>query len=370
MRITAIEVFLLDLPLREPFVASHGETLARTITAISIDTDVGTGWGECSALPAPTYTAEFSAGAYNRLTSDLAPRLIGQAVTSEDVLALLADAADQPMTLACVEMAVLDAELRAAGRSLAEHLGSGRTSVEAGVSIGLDSVAATVHRAESLAADGYRRFKVKIQPGHDVALVGPLRRSLPDIELHVDANGAYRSDSLDLMEQIADLGVDAFEQPFSPEEQSAAAGLIKRLDGRDIAVVADEAVASLPDAHSLMDAGAMTGLSIKPSRVGGMAIARKLHDLCVTNGLAATAGGMLETGLGRHGLVALAGLPGFSLIGDLSPASRWLADDPWPDLSMSDGRIAVPTDPGVAPSPDLDTLDRYVVERLLIDRPA
>jgi O-succinylbenzoate synthase len=129
-----------------------------------------------------------------------------------------------------------------------------------------------------------------------------------------------------------------------------------------VPVIADEAVATQADAETLLSMGAMTGLSIKPARVGGLVAALSLHRFCLAAGLAATAGGMLETGLGRHALAALAALPGFTVTGDLSPAGRWLAADPWPDLTMTAGRIDVPAGPGVAPEPDPYLLDRYRLE--------
>ncbi len=361
----SVDVHLLDLPLVEPFVASHGETLGRTIVVMRATADDGTvGWGECSALPAATYTSEFAAGAYRSLTDEMAAQLIGVELHAEAVAGLLADFADQPMAIAGLEMAVIDAELKAAGQSLAHWLGIEAETVPAGVSIGLDAIDATVDKAVALAADGYRRLKVKVQPGHDVELVDGIRRALPDIELQVDANGAYPADALDHVLTLIGRGVDAVEQPFAAAETEAAAALIERLDrANPIPVVADEAVASEAEAEALISAGALTGLSIKPARVGGLIAARSLHDLCVSNRLAATAGGMLETGLGRHALAALAGLPGFGLTGDLSPAGRWLAADPWQDLDMADGMISVPTGPGIAPEPDPYILDRYCVER-------
>ena len=72
-------------------------------------------------------------------------------------------------------------------------------------------------------------------------------------------------------------------------------------------------------------------------------------------------GGMLESGLGRHVLAALAPLPAFTLTGDLSPASRWLEDDPFQDISMRNGMIPAPTQPGIAGEPVANLLDRYTV---------
>lgn len=384
IRVSSIEVFLADLPLHEPFVASHGATLTRTIAIVKLTGRAKTGqsygpeivgWGECSALPAATYTAESAAGSLRSLVDELAPRLFGHDVTQHSVTSVLfPDGRPQlPMATSALEMAVLDASLRSVDRSLAAWLEVERLSVKAGVALGLASTAETVAAAVRLAAEGYGRLKVKVQPGHDLEPVAAIRAELPEIELQLDANGAYPGDAVDHVLDIIDCGVDAFEQPFAKSDEAATIELIDRLANRSdrtaIPIVADEAVESPADAAGLLERGAMTGLSIKPGRVGGLLAAVDLHNLCQQNGLAATAGGMLETGLGRHALAALAGLDGFTLTGDLSPAGRWLAADPWPDLELSDGRITIHQGPGVAPEPDRELLDRFTIERQQISAP-
>lgn len=374
--VSTIDVHLLELPLTEPFTASHGQTLDRTIVAIRVTTDDGVGWGECSALPAATYTAESAIGTFEAISESLAPRLVGATVDmptayaadvvaedSRSVTALLGNVAGQPMAIAGLEMAVFDAVLKSRGQSLAQWMGVDTRTVPAGVSIGLDTIEATVAKATGLAAEGYGRLKVKVQPGHDAELVAALRRALPDIELQVDANGSYPASAVDDVLRLAELGANAIEQPFAPSAPTSAIELIDRLQTMGpVPVIADEAVATQADAETLLSMGAMTGLSIKPARVGGLVAALSLHRFCLAAGLAATAGGMLETGLGRHALAALAALPGFTVTGDLSPAGRWLAADPWPDLTMTAGRIDVPAGPGVAPEPDPYLLDRYRLE--------
>jgi O-succinylbenzoate synthase len=379
MEIRSIDAFLLDLPLTEPFVASHGTTTSRTISVLRITTDVGVGWGECPALPAATYTAESAVGSFRALVERIAPDLIGRSINhaglvEESIVAALDGHRELPMAASCVEMALLDAGLTAKDVSLATWLAAqitGLTSadaaatVPAGVSVGLASIPETVETCVALVDAGYRRLKVKIQPGHDRDLVAGIRNRLPDIELQVDANGAYQRADLAAVLDLTSLGVDVLEQPFTPADPEAAALLVSALADRDtsVPVVADEAVEAYDDAERLIAGKAMTGLSIKPGRVGGLLAARALHDLCVSTGVAATAGGMLETGLGRHALVALAALPGFTLTGDLSPAKRWLAADPWPDLVMAGGTLEVPTGPGVCAPPDQELLDRYTTER-------
>ncbi len=373
MEITAIDAHLLDLPLVEPFAASHGTTTTRTVVVLRVVADGTSGWGECSALPAATYTAESATGSYRLLTERILPELLADDGTA-GLDRLRRRHAGAPMALAAVEMALLDARLTATGRPLARWLGAERDRVPAGVSLGLDRPEAVVDRARALVDEGYRRLKVKIEPGHDRRVLDALRADpiIGDraVEIQLDANGAYGADDLDLLVALADGGADALEQPLATDEVDGAARLVERLAAlapsggphHPIPVVADEAVATVADAERLADRRALTGVSIKPARVGGLTAARHLHDRCRDRGLAATAGGMLETGLGRHALAALAALPGFDLTGDLSPAGRWLAVDPWPDVTMVDGWITVPDGPGIAPEPDPDLLARTTVE--------
>lgn len=382
MEITEVDVHLLELPLTEPFVAAHGTTTVRTVSVVRVAGPTGEGWGECSALPAATYTAESAAAAFATLADDLGPALlvdpavVGPGPANEPVHPALALADDRPMARSAMEMALLDMGLRASGIPLARWLihdldGEMPARLPAGVAVGLGTVEETVAAVRRLAVEGYTRCKLKIQPGHDVEVVRAVVAAAPDMAVHADANGAYDStvaDRVELMMAVAAAGATSLEQPFPAADHAATAGLIEALNeaGTDAVVVADEAVASTDDLDRQLSAGALSGLSIKPGRVGGLTVARVLHDRCRADGLVATAGGMLETGLGRHALAALAALPGFSLTGDLSPAARWLAADPWPDLVMADGAIEVPTGPGVAGHPDRDLLDRYTVERVRV----
>lgn len=221
-------------------------------------------------------------------------------------------------------------------------------------------------RANALGEQGFGRIKLKIEPDHDVAVLDRLAREQPQICWHLDANGSYSATDVRVLGQLAaHPAVVAIEQPFAVDEDvRVVRGLIEQIAAGPSAavVVHDESINSLEDALRLHGAGALGGVSIKAPRLGSFGTAKAMHDWCAAEGVAMTAGGMLESGLGRHALAALAALPGFGLVGDVSPARRWLAADPWPDLTMQDGQILVPTGPGVAPPPDLDVLDRFTIE--------
>lgn len=362
MLVERIEVWLLDLPLREAFAAAHGTTSSRELAVVRVETDVGHGWGECSALPEPTYTAEYAAGAYQVLVERLAPLLLGQRLVAPEAFDLAA-VGGQPMAKAAVEMALIDVDCRMRSISLADHLGATHASVPAGAAVGLGPVEAVAARAAALAAEGFGRVKLKIQPGHDLAVVAAVRAAAPSLEVQVDANGSYGPDDMALLAELASAGVTAIEQPFAVDDVDSAAALV---GAAGVPVVADEAIATAADVDRLHSLGALSGVSIKPPRVGGIRSAIQLLGRCVAAGLPAAAGGMVESALGRHALAAVAALDGFTLTGDVSPAGRWLAADPWPDLTMTTNGISVPASPGVAPDPDPDILASHTIRSAAI----
>jgi O-succinylbenzoate synthase len=298
------------------------------------------------------------------LSERLAPLLVGRRLgfpgarptataTAESALDALTAVDEQPMAKAALEMAVLDAGCRADAISLAAHLGATRRTVPAGAAVGLGSIGSIAERVAALARDGFGRVKLKIEPGHDLLAVASVREACPSMEVQVDANGSYGPGDLGVLTELAAAGVTAIEQPFPVDDVDSAAALVTAVS---VPVIADEGAPSAAEASRLAALGALSGVSIKPPRLGGIGAALDVLDRCVDAGLAATAGGMVEGGLGRHALAAVAAVDGFDLTGDVSPAGRWLAANPWPDLTLTAAGITVPDTPGVAPDPDLDEL--------------
>ncbi|CAB5019084.1 unannotated protein [freshwater metagenome] len=113
----------------------------------------------------------------------------------------------------------------------------------------------------------------------------------------------------------------------------------------------DESILSADSADSALRFGATSIINIKPGRVGGYLIAREIHDLCLDRGVPVWCGGMLETGVGRAANLALAGLPGFTVIGDTSASSRYYEVDVTEPFVLDDGRLSVPTGPGIGVDP-------------------
>jgi O-succinylbenzoate synthase len=266
--------------------------------------------------------------------------------------------AGHPMAKAAVEMALLDAELRSTGESLASHLGSKRESVQVGVAVGLhEDVGALLAAVSSRLDEGYGRVKLKVEPGRDVEPVAAVRAEFgADLMLQVDANGAYDPHDLAPLEALDDYGLLLIEQPFSADDLLAHARLEAAIA---TSVCLDESVTSLASAAQAIEIGACSTLNLKPGRVGGYLESVRIHDLCVEAGVQLWCGGMLEMGLGRAGNLALAGLPGFTLPGDISATNRYFDTDITRSFELVDGALNLPTGPGLGVEPDLEKLERF-----------
>ncbi|HZV50139.1 MAG TPA: o-succinylbenzoate synthase [Candidatus Dormibacteraeota bacterium] len=371
MRLERVELRRLRLPLVAPFRTAAGLQRDRDVLVVKVTTDLGEGWGECAALGEPTYTSEYTEGARHVIRRHLLPRLLGRELQgAEEVAEALRPVRGHPMARACLEMALLDAELRARGEPLARHLGAVRSAVDCGAAIGLkDSIGHLLEAVEGALAAGYRRVKLKIEPGWDLEPVQAVRERFGPIPLQVDANGAYELGDLGRLARLDHLDLLMIEQPFAEDDLRAHVELARRLR---TPICLDESITSARAAATAIVLGACSIVNLKPGRVGGYFEARRVHDVCQAHGVPVWVGGMLETGLGRAANLALAALPNCVLPGDLSAADRHLAQDLTDPPVMRDGRLPVPTGAGIGITVDEERVSEFTVELDVVgpERPA
>jgi o-succinylbenzoate synthase len=357
MKIEAVELRRVHLPLVSPFTTSFGTQHHRDILLVHVIGVDAEGWGECVALEEPLYSAEYVNGAQEVIREYLLPRLLnGDDVSAFDVAAMLRPVRGHPMAKAAVEMAILDAELRSQDVSFGEFLGAVRSEVDCGVSVGIheriDALLATVGRHLD---EGYRRIKLKIGPGRDVEPVRAMRERFGDIQLQVDANAAYTADDVDALAALDEFELLLIEQPLPEEDIPGHAELAKVVR---TPICLDESITSARVAEAAISLGACSVVNVKAGRVGGYLEARRVHDVCATRDVPVWCGGMLETGLGRAANVALAALPNFTLPGDTSASGRYYAEDLTEPFVLNDGRLSVPSGPGLGVSPLPEVLER------------
>jgi o-succinylbenzoate synthase len=358
MRLHHLELRRIALDLVTPFRTSFGVEEHRDILLLHATTDVGEGWGECVAMVEPAYSSEFVNAAELVITEHLWPHLVAAGdLSAADVAHRLQRFKGHPMSKAALEMALLDAELRAEGTNLHVRFGGERDRVPSGVSVGIfDDLDTLLAQVQGYVDDGYARIKLKIEPGWDLEPVRLVRELIgPDLGLQVDANTAYDRRDIEHLCRLDQYDLLLIEQPMDEED---VLGHVQLAAASSTPVCLDESVVSLRTAADLIELGAAEIINIKPGRVGGYLAARRIHDLCLERGVPVWCGGMVETGIGRAANAALAALPGFTLPGDISASSRFYARDIVTDpITVEDGTVAVPTGPGLGFDLDRDFLD-------------
>ena len=357
MKLTGVELRHVSMPLVAPFRTSFGTQTTRDVLLLRVVTDESEGWGECVAMTDPLYSSEYVDGAADVLRRFLVPALAAAGpIDAHAVATVLTPYRGHRMAKAALETAVLDAELRAEGRSFARELGAVHDRVPCGVSVGImDSVPALLDAVGNYLDEGYLRIKLKIEPGWDDEPVRAVReRYGDDVLLQVDANTAYTLADARHLARLDPFGLLLIEQPLDEEDVLGHAELARLIE---TPVCLDESITSARSAAAAIRLGACQVVNIKPGRVGGYLEARRIHDVCVAHGVPVWCGGMLETGIGRAANVALAALPGFVLPGDTSASGRYYRTDITEPFVLADGQLAVPTGPGSGVSPVPELLD-------------
>lgn len=350
MTIESFELRRVLMPLRSPFRTSFGVEHERDVLLVHVVIDGVDGWGECVAGSDPLYSSEYVDAAQHVILHHLAPRLLAAGVTrAERVAETLQPVVGHRMAKAAVEMAVLDANLRARGESFADYLGVSAERIPSGVSVGIqDSIPQLLDVVGGYLDEGYARIKLKIEPGWDVAPVAAVRERFGDILLQADANAAYTLADARVLRALDAFDLLLVEQPL-PEDDLRQHAELARLIRTPVCL--DESIVSARAASDAIAWGAAAVVNIKPGRVGGYLEARTVHDVCRAAGVPVWCGGMLETGLGRAANIALAGLPGFVLPGDVSGSDRFYREDITEPTVMTDGTVPVYRGAGIGPEP-------------------
>ena len=362
LTVREIELREIAIPLVRPFRTSFGEETDKRAVLVRVRGDQSEGWGECVASSAPRYSEEWLDGAWAMLRDYLCPALLNapEVEAPSDVAKRVRWVRGHRMAKAALEAAVLDAWLRQRGEGLASFLGAVRDRIPCGVSVGIaESVQALLEEIHGYLALGYRRVKLKIEPGKDVAVVQAVRDALPDTPISVDANAAYSLSDAPVFEALDELDLVMIEQPLDHDDMVEHAKLQSRLRTR---ICLDESIRSAADAAAAIGLDACRVINIKPGRVGGILESKRLHDVAHAQGIDLWIGGMLETGVGRAANLALAAMEGVTMPGDTSASDRYFREDlTEPFVLEPDGTIVVPKGPGIGVEPLPERLEACTV---------
>jgi O-succinylbenzoate synthase len=368
----SVELYLVRLPLVRPFTtSSHTKHHLEHILIRVRDQDGAEGWGECASASDPYYCSETSETSWHMLRDFLTPGVLGVGWDHPDAAARTWDKVrGNRFAKAGLEMACWDLFTRVREQPLAEALGGTRREIHSGVSLGIEpTVEGIVEQVEHYLEQGYKRIKMKIAPGKDLAYLRAVRNRWPDVLLMADANSAY---SLDNPEHVAalkaldGLSLMMIEQPLADDDIVDHARLQAQLE---TPICLDESIHSVDDARKALDLGSCRIINIKVSRLGGLSEARRVHDLCLARQVPVWCGGMHEFGIGRAANVAICSLPGFTLPGDVSGSDKaYRQDIVDPPIRAVAGAIEVPWNrPGLGFDANFALIKANTVRELLLE---
>jgi o-succinylbenzoate synthase len=363
MRIDKVELRHIKMELVSPFVTSMGVELDEEHIIVRVDGEGVTGWGESVAEGTPYYSYETVPTAWHILRDFLIPSILGKDLAGiPESIALYERVRGHMMAKAGLEAALWDAFAKSKKISLSKMLGGTRSKVDVGVSIGIqDSEKILIKKVEGYLAEGYKRIKIKIAPGNDLKFVAALRNEFPELLLQVDANSAYTLEDINLFKKMDEFGLQLIEQPLGYEDIFDHSKLQREIK---TPLCLDESIHSLDDTRAAIELKSCRIINIKPGRVGGFTESKLIHNYCESMSIPVWHGGMLESGIGRAGNVALASLPNFTLPGDISASKRYYKEDiVEPEFVVNpDGTMDVPVKPGIGVEVNMKMLDKVTVK--------
>jgi O-succinylbenzoate synthase len=364
MRIDAIFLRELRLPLVQPFQTSFGTTTERRILLVELRGEGLTGWGECVAGEHPFFSDETVDTAWLVIQQELATALAAaDPEHGGKCPGIFKQVRGHRMAKAALENAVWDLEAQMKRIPLASLLGGTRETIDCGVSIGIQpTLEQQLAEVEKEVGAGYQRIKLKIKPGWDIKVLEAVRNRWPEIQLSVDANSAYRLNDADHIVTWDEFNLLMIEQPLWADDFYFHSMLQKRLE---TPICLDESIRNRRDALAAIEMESCRIINIKCGRVGGFSEAIAVHNAAQERGVPVWCGGMLESGIGRAHNIALSSLDNFTLPGDVSASKRyWKEDIIEPEVVVSKtGEITVPDTPGRGYEVRTDLVEKLTVRK-------
>ncbi|MFD1361780.1 o-succinylbenzoate synthase [Lentibacillus salinarum] len=368
MPITSITLRRLNMQLKNPFTTSFGTIQDKDFFIIEAADDNGNrGFGETVAFTSPWYTEE-TVKTNEHMIKDFLIKLLqeNEIRHPSEVRELFKPIKRNNMAKAAAEGAIWDLYAKQQNITLAKALGGTKQKIEVGISLGIQpTVDGLLEKIGHQVKQGYKRIKIKIKPGWDYDVLKEVRKQFPDTPIMADANAAYTLNNIEQLKKLDELDLMMIEQPLAHDDIVDHAKLQAAIQ---TPVCLDESIHSAEDARKAIELKSCRIINVKIGRVGGLAEAKEIHDLCRENGIDVWCGGMLEAGVGRAHNIALTTLPQFTLPGDTAGSSLyWEKDIIKPEVTVNDGVITVPDKSGIGYNIDEQALEAFTAEQEVFD---
>jgi muconate cycloisomerase len=378
MKITSLESILVDLPTIRAHKLARQTVMQQTLVVLRLQTDAGLeGLGEATTIGGLSYGEESPESIKSALDTYISMIVTG--LDPRNINAIMAEierhVVGNRLAKSAIETALLDISGKALGVPVHQLLGGRQTdAMECIWGLASGDTGKDIEEAERVLSQKlHRGFKIKVGSRtveHDIEHVSRIAKAIAGRgSLRIDANQAW--DELTATRAIAALeavGVNLIEQPLPKTNLEGMARLANRFD---VAIMADEAVATPHDAFAFAKHHAADVVALKIAKAGGLTPVMTVAAIANAGGLALYGGTMLEGTIGTvASLHAFASLPqafpfGTELFGPLL-----LKDDVVQERPIySNFSIAVPDKPGLGVDIDEDKLAHYRRDKTRVLKP-
>lgn len=363
LAITHIVIREMQMKLKNPLTNSITTVNDKRFLIVEAHDQSGKiGYGESVAFSEPWYTEETTETCLYMLKRFLIPLLQKhQPVHPQQLEGIFTKIHRNHMAKSALECAIWDLYAKINHVSLGSLIGSRTNRVEAGISLGITKTPEKLlDRINHYVQLGYKRIKLKIQPGWDYHILELVRERFPQIPLMVDANGAYSIDDFTHLQSFSKFQLDMFEQPFPVNELLDHQHLVNQLN---IPICLDESIDSYLNAKLAITLQCTEIITLKIGRVGGISESLKIMSLCKNHDVPLWIGGMFETGIGRAFNVIVASAFHNALPGDIGESSHyWYEDLIHEPFVIENGYVQVPGGVGIGVTVNKELLNKYTVD--------
>ena len=338
------------LPMRHRFEAAHGALEDNPGVLIELtDAHGNCGVGEASPMPS------LGAG-----TVDDVIALIEEHGTALLQGATLPDGPGVASLRCAIDVATLDLEGRAKGRSIASLLAEEPAEwVQSNAVIGGGPPTEVARFGREAELAGYTVLKVKVgvqSAEEDVRRISALREACTDAVIRLDANGAWDEDTAnEAIHALYPLGIELIEQPTPATDVDMLARIHAEAPMR---IAADESVFDPGALERILEVRATDLLVLKPMMLGGLRPALQVAQRAAETGIGAFVTTTFDSSIGTAASLQLAAaLPADAAHG--LATGELLGDDVTTrTLLPQDGRMLLPPEPGLGVAVDPEALER------------
>jgi L-alanine-DL-glutamate epimerase-like enolase superfamily enzyme len=376
MKISRIETRIVKIPVRSPYVFSHGMMKAFSNVLVWIHTDDGpVGLGESSFVPGGGVSEETPESVKPMIDHCLAPVLIGEDPVDIERLNWKMDAV-VPRNLVAksgLDLALWDLLGKALGRPVYTLLGgSFDPRILCTYTLSIDTPGQMAEQAAFRKRQGYKTLVVKIgrDPATDLQRLALVREAVgEEVSLRLDANEAFWPEqAIGIIRRMERYHPEFVEEPVKRWDLD---GMARVARGVAVPISSDESNTSLESVLQIIRKAAAGIINIKISKNGGLTRSKKIAALAEAAGIPCIVGGANTYEIGRQACRHFAVSTPQAQMGmgseGCAPASQSKIDDvarivlTYDDVTRGNGFVGVVPGPGLGVELDEEKIRKYSV---------